>query len=942
MEELFRFSVIRPATRSNAPTVSLERPPATTPPATAPMNPVATIRPVISSTLPGIIGARANLGSSFATPSPTPPKSFQEQLRDVVQSLSPDHPPPEIIWEKIEPIAINFVLDKAYDILTNNLWIDLGDFLDVLKNLTPDTLQPSKWPISQWPKNVTEIARHARDPNLFVDYLIDLGDLFIALLIIRRGGPSNLDKLIRHHTPPLWDYTELLSDNPTLQEIASRINVIDLLRKPDTLAIPPGTAPNDIPAVIEDAFQAAMSRTLLFPSGIFGPFEKPVHGVGFREYHVVKQHIRRYELAEIGRIENILKGESRDHSQKHTLSNERDTFLQTETTTETDKELTSTDHVDIKNETQNQLKVDTKVDAGVHAQYSGPSFKLNADLTVSYDRATDDTKKYSSDVAKDVTNKAVTKVTQRVTQSQTTKIIETFEDAENQAFDNKNGTGHVSGVYQWVEKVYLAQVFNLGRHMLLDIMVPEPGATLLTLATTQPPDQPMPVAPDPLNIGPLDLSETPSVDPHDLTFYGIWVAKYGATGVEPPPPETITVVKSYSSDVRNAHMNDAVNIDDGYAAYTVSMSVAWRTTSDDENNAQIDILAGTGTKVQSFGKKLNRPSMGNFTPQNFTDFQRDVPLAPDPSGNPQPSEKRSIAVSLDSSFLEELSANIEITCKRTPTSFAKWQLQTYDKIATAWQKLQTAYESKLVAMQSQKANLGPLGKADPEANRLTERIELKRACIAIMDNDNAMVRGTNTPVQDVTSALLTLPEPILDKAQEQGSWVRWFEQAFEWENISYVPYPSFWGRRAKWVQLFNLKNEDPLLLNFLQAGYARVLVPVRIGFEWAVHFYLHTGLPWLGGGLPPIGDKTQNPLYLDIAEEIKALTGGGEDKETETPIGDPWEYILPTTLIKLRKDDALPEWHRVGLDGKENEKSYPSDQPGGPWLWKDGAPIIKP
>src|SRR5205807_775642 len=111
-------------------------------------------------------------------------------------------------------------------------------------------------------------------------------------------------------------------------------------------------------------------------------------------------------------------------------------------------------------------------------------------------------------------------------------------------------------------------------------------------------------------------------------------------------------------------------------------------------------------------------------------------------------------------------------------------------------------------------------------------------------------------------------------------------------------------------------------LKFLQAGYPRVVLPVRLGFEFAMLFYLHTGRPWLGGGLPPIGDKTQNPLYLDIAEEIKALTGGGEKGEKEIPIDDPWEYTPPTTVMKLRKDgaqlDALPEWHRVGLDGKED------------------------
>jgi len=166
--------------------------------------------------------------------------------------------------------------------------------------------------------------------------------------------------------------------------------------------------------------------------------------------------------------------------------------------------------------------------------------------------------------------------------------------------------------------------------------------------------------------------------------------------------------------------------------------------------------------------------------------------------------------------------------------------------------------------------------------------------------------------------------------------VRWFEQAFEWEHMRYLFYPYYWGRRSTWVDKLNLKNDDPLFLQFLQAGYARVLVPVRNGFEHAVNFYLHTGKPWMGQGLPTIGDKTQNPLYLDIAEEIKIQSGALGNDETETPVGAPWEVRLPTILIKLekedpqaKKDDTLPEWNR---------DPYSSDEPTGTWTWRDGPP----
>src|SRR5262249_3594605 len=154
--------------------------------------------------------------------------------------------------------------------------------------------------------------------------------------------------------------------------------------------------------------------------------------------------------------------------------------------------------------------------------------------------------------------------------------------------------------------------------------------------------------------------------------------------------------------------------------------------------------------------------------------------------------------------------------------------------------------------------------------------------------------------------------------------VRWFEQAFEWENMAYVLYPYYWGRRTTWLDRLKLKVDDAMFLQFLQAGYARVVVPVRLGFEPAVQFYLNTGLPWLGGSLPRVGDGPQNPLYLDIADEIRALTDGGEPNETVTAIGDPWEYSLPTQLVRLNADGSLPEWHRV-------DPTLPSDPPPSEW-----------
>ena len=62
----------------------------------------------------------------------------------------------------------------------------------------------------------------------------------------------------------------------------------------------------------------------------------------------------------------------------------------------------------------------------------------------------------------------------RTVRSSTT--INEFEEKAHHGFDNTLGAGHVTGVYQWVDKIYESQVYNYGRRLMFDVMVPEPAA----------------------------------------------------------------------------------------------------------------------------------------------------------------------------------------------------------------------------------------------------------------------------------------------------------------------------------------------------------------------------------------------------------------------------------------------------------------------------------
>ncbi|MBI4047004.1 MAG: hypothetical protein HY371_09305, partial [Devosia nanyangense] len=107
-------------------------------------------------------------------------------------------------------------------------------------------------------------------------------------------------------------------------------------------------------------------------------------------------------------------------------------------------------------------------------------------------------------------------------------------------------------------------------------------------------------------------------------------------------------------------------------------------------------------------------------------------------------------------------------------------------------------------------------------------------------------------------------------------------------------YPYFWARMPMWLQLMNRDDPaDPLFTEFLQAGSARVLLAVKPGYENAVLHFLATREPWLGGASPVIGD----PLYLPLYEEVRDRQ---DDLAGAEPVGDSWEFTLPTSLVYLQ------------------------------------------
>src|SRR5215471_17689150 len=115
--------------------------------------------------------------------------------------------------------------------------------------------------------------------------------------------------------------------------------------------------------------------------------------------------------------------------------------------------------------------------------------------------------------------------------------------------------------------------------------------------------------------------------------------------------------------------------------------------------------------------------------------------------------------------------------------------------------------------------------------------------------------------------------------------ISFLQQTYGSAALSWQFLPYFWAPFSRWTQLLAETDSDSAFEAFLRAGAARVLVPVRQGWEQQASCFLATGQTWGSGG--PQIDKS---IFLSIAGQSAAPMGG-------TKVGDPWPVRLPTSLV---------------------------------------------
>lgn len=603
--------------------------------------------------------------------------------------------------------------------------------------------------------------------------------------------------------------------------------------------------------------------TSFIPSG-FG-----IKQLGIADYLKVEQSVQCYVEGEVSHIENVMAREYKEKSSRRLVRTEDTTTTSSETEREQLTDTVTTDRYEMQSEVAQVIQENREMSASVNAGFSGTGYTINTGLGLATSTSKQDSIRQAVTQAREITERAMDRVVSKVKQERIRKVIEEFEENNKHGFDNRKGTKHVVGVYRWVDKLYKNQIVNYGRRLMFEFMIPEP-ARLHMLS-----DNNDAVIIPPVDPRTADVKKVATYTALTEDFAAFWASQYNVE-LEAYPKQNITIGKSfaYGQDmVPNPTGNTSavglkhdVEIPEGYE--TVSFTTV-----------------GGG---KPYGTSFLRISVGNkplpstTTPALIPGFTGTVPV--------------SIATDRFYSF----QVNVSVNCKLTDDAKKAWQQKSFKAIIDAYEEKLAEHNLKMAEENSKAAETK---RTNPGFYRQIENTILRKNCISYMIDRNPLSTNTYGKAGLLTGTTFTDAEVNMNPTlSSYAGFVKFMEQAFEWEIMSYNFYPYYWGSKDSWLSKYHYdESSDPTFRSFIQAGMARVIVTVRPGFEEAVQYYLTTGTPWMGGQVPSIGD----PQYMSIVDEIRQPAGELQGKA--------WLTRVPTALtilqagsIGLTVERALP------------------------------------
>jgi len=582
------------------------------------------------------------------------------------------------------------------------------------------------------------------------------------------------------------------------------------------------------------------------------------------DLQVVKQQFVRYEAGEVAHIENVLKGEKKE-TRRRKLNRVSESSDHETVNTNLSESATADKQVDLSAEVLKTL-TDNTIDTNyknLKATYGSPNaitYDGSWTVTEPGQRKEDITK-----FARDVLNKTVNRINRQVTEIRRHSTLEEIEDRVTSIFDNTGSDGNLRGVYCWLNKVYSNYVINYGNRLMIEFIITDPAADYIKAES---------------RCEELIVSRLQS--PAELgirSYRDISADKYAdyaviCPGIEPPPPASLVVSATLRGDEEKL-----IQLPVGYEAKTLDIAYI---VPPSIPSTLLKAIVGRNAYPLT-GAKISGQPMNNETTA--------VPAAV--SGN------FSAPMTSPPADRDNIAANIEITCQPAPITYTQWQINTYNTINNHYRsQLKTYYGDNQ-------------GGADERRSQVTRGIiheELRKGCMKLLFQELFRYNPGSVPGIIRVSEL---------------RYVQFFQQLFHWDEMYYMFHEEFLERSTPGKSrsdVYGYMNSDRTFCHFLQADYARVIVPVQPQNSQTTIFFLSAGMVWEGKDalVPALGSYTvkdgKNILApdtglvnkshsdIEIINELKKITFTTGESEQ---IGPAWLIKVPTSLKILEENGDI-------------------------------------
>lgn len=656
------------------------------------------------------------------------------------------------------------------------------------------------------------------------------------------------------------------------------------------------------------------------------------------DLQVVRREWAGYVAGEIANIRNVMSGESFGQSDKTMREIETTSENTSESRETTEREDQSKLDSELSQEVNSQLNITVNGYADASAEFKYPVVTARISAGMDAGLSLQRSERQASKIARETVSRALSRVDSMTRESRTRRELMRTEQGMTYALDNTAGD-NVHGVYRWVDRVDTYQLFRYPDRFLLEFQIPEPAEfyrwrTSRTQSTVAAKDQPpawtlvpnditaarlielasqyrasnLPAAPDPtisvLRTVSVDVSKE-SVPQADVV---LWNPPAASKEVEIPVPTDYAASKVHYEGqgfpiLTKWALPEGGNLP-GYRAAFATVSIGdtsalyWNGGVSNKNTPSMRFLTTHGTQPDP---GVVEEVQGELPPYGraLLSIGAGPGIEPDrQTVNINPPAINVVKLAISTVGVLSCTLTILVECVLTAEAHSAWQLGVYDALYAAWAQWKKTYDSALL----RETLFGASTVADAGSSQRNEQIireELKREVITwLLDAYDFSGRPALRPRPESGGIETDFADIDFDQARLDAPTIQFLEQAFEWNNMTYMFYPYYWAKRADWEVRSQIVANDPDFERFLRAGSARVIVPTRPGFDDAVRNWLLYRVPFVSGQLPSPDD----PLYISIDKEIRELTSPWEGGVP----GDTWQSRVGTTLLYLEKDGDLP------------------------------------